>query len=292
MVSGIGPAATLSKFNIPVIADRPGVGQNMTDHIFASPSYRVNVPTFTRLANNILTILWEFTTNYIPFKRGVLTDPICSYLGWDRVKPEQVPAAAAADLASFPPSWPHIEYMSAPGYIGNFANLLTIQPKDGYQYASILAALVAPLSRGSVSLQSADMSTPPIIDPNWLTHPTDQAAMIAAYRRVRAAFTSTAMAPVLAGKKEYFPGPDVVTDEEILATLKSTIMTVWHAACTCRMGRADDPTAVVDNKAGVIGVQGLRVVDASAFALLPPGHPTSVVYALAEKIADDIKAGL
>jgi choline dehydrogenase-like flavoprotein len=57
------------------------------------------------------------------------------------------------------------------------------------------------------------------------------------------------------------------------------------------MGRTDDPTAVVDNKARVIGVQGLRVVDASSFALLPPGHPQSVVYALAEKIADDIKSG-
>ena len=68
-------------------------------------------------------------------------------------------------------------------------------------------------------------------------------------------------------------------------------MCVWHAAVSCRMGRRDDPTAVVDNKAKVIGVNRLRVVDASSFALLPPGHPQSVVYAFAEKIAADILAG-
>jgi choline dehydrogenase-like flavoprotein len=292
MVSGVGPAAELQKFNIPVIADRPGVGQNMTDHVFVSPSYRVNVQTFTRYANNILLILWEFTTNFIPFAQGVLTDPVASYLGWERVpqsliKSEQV----AADLASFPSSWPHLEYISAPGYIGGFGNLLKDQPKDGYQYASILAAVVSPMSRGSVSLKSADAKHLPIIDPNWLTHPTDQAIAIAGYRRVRQAFQSDALAPVLAEKNEFFPGADVDTDEEILKTIQDTLMTVWHASCTCRMGRTDDPTAVVDNKARVIGVQGLRVVDASSFALLPPGHPQSVVYALAEKIADDIKSG-
>jgi choline dehydrogenase-like flavoprotein len=64
----------------------------------------------------------------------------------------------------------------------------------------------------------------------------------------------------------------------------------WHAACTCRTGRANDSLAMVDSKARVIGVNGLRVVDASAFALLPPGHPVSTVYGLAEKISADIIA--
>ena len=65
----------------------------------------------------------------------------------------------------------------------------------------------------------------------------------------------------------------------------------WHASCTCKMGRLDDPLGVVDSHAKVIGVNNLRVVDASAFPLLPPGHPQSVVYALAEKIAADILSG-
>lgn len=100
------------------------------------------------------------------------------------------------------------------------------------------------------------------------------------------------MKPVLVGNTEYFPGPSVQTDQQILQVIRDTVQTVWHAACTCKMGKASDPTAVVDSKARVFGVTGLRVVDASAFALLPPGHPQSTVYVLAEKIAADILAGI
>ncbi|EJT46954.1 GMC oxidoreductase [Trichosporon asahii var. asahii CBS 2479] len=292
MVSGVGPAAQLQRLGIQVIADRPGVGQNLTDHVYVTPSYRVNVETYTKLANNLLYIVWEYLTNFVPFKRGVLTDPLATYLGWERVPANLVPSAQVqSDLNKFPSSWPHLEYMSAPGFIGDFSNLLTNQPKDGYQYASILAAVVAPLSRGTVSISSTDTNVAPLIDPAWLTHPTDQAVAIAGYKRVRQAFNSDGMAGLLADKNEYFPGSAVATDDQILATIRKTVMTVWHASCTCRMGRTDDPTAVVDNHARVIGVSGLRVVDASAFALLPPGHPQSVVYALAEKIAADIKSG-
>lgn len=291
MVSGVGPAATLDKFNIPIIADRPGVGQNLTDHVFASPSYRVNVQTYTKLGNSIAYILWEFATNFLLKAGGVLTDPVCSYIGWEKLPVHLLSDETRSQLSQFPSTWPHIEYISAPGYIGDFSNLLTNQPKDGYQYASILAALVSPLSRGTVTITSSSTSDLPVIDPNWLSHPVDQAVMVAAYKRVRAAFASKAMAPILADPVEYYPGPDVHTDEQILDTIRKDVMTVWHAACTCRMGRVDDPTAVVDNKARVIGVNNLRVVDASAFALLPPGHPTSTIYALAEKIADDIKSG-
>lgn len=90
---------------------------------------------------------------------------------------------------------------------------------------------------------------------------------------------------------EYFPGNAVQTDAQILNTIRDTVQTVWHASCTCRMGKSDDNMAVVDSKARVFGVSGLRVVDASSFAILPPGHPQSTVYALAEKIAADILAG-
>jgi len=65
---------------------------------------------------------------------------------------------------------------------------------------------------------------------------------------------------------------------------------VWHAACTCRMGKEEDPNAVVDSKARVFGIKGLRVVNASSFAFLSPGHPQSTIYALAEKISEDILA--
>ena len=123
-----------------------------------------------------------------------------------------------------------------------------------------------------------------------LLDPVDQEVAVAVYKRVRDAFASKYMQQIVIGD-EYFPGPTVQSDADILNTIRNTVQTVWHASVTCRMGRADDPNAVVDSRARVIGVTGLRVVDASSFALLPPGHPQSTIYMLAEKIADDIKSG-
>ena len=99
------------------------------------------------------------------------------------------------------------------------------------------------------------------------------------------------MQPILIGN-ETAPGPLAPTnsDEELNEYIRNNLFMNWHAASTCRMGRANDSVAVVDPKARVIGVNGLRVVDASAFALLPPGHPVSTVYGLAEKISADIIA--
>ncbi|CZT52318.1 probable choline dehydrogenase [Rhynchosporium secalis] len=294
MLSGIGPAASLQKFGIKVLSDLRGVGQNMWDHVFFGPSSRVNVQTFTRLANDPTYILSQFATDYTVKKEGPLTNPVCDYLGWEKVPLElrsNFSPATRLDLAKFPSDWPEIEYLSAPGYVGDFASLSSKQPKDGFQYATILAAIVAPLSRGTVTLASNSADDLPIIDPKWLTSTADQAVAIAAYKRLRQAFSSNAMSPVLIGG-EYFPGSAVQTDDQILKTIQETLQTVWHAACTCKMGRSSDPDAVVDSQAKVFGVQGLRVVDASSFALLPPGHPQSTVYALAEKIAARILASL
>ncbi|KAF2649264.1 GMC oxidoreductase [Lophiostoma macrostomum CBS 122681] len=291
MVSGIGPAATLQNLGIDVVADRPGVGQGMQDHIFFGPSYRVKVDTLTRLANDPVYLAAQFATDYTLLQQGVFTNPVADYLGWETAPCDLITPSAAEVLSSYPQSWPDIEYLSAPGYIGDFQDLLLQQPKDGYQYATILGAIVKPISRGNVTISSANTSTLPIVNPNWLTDPTDQSVALAIYKRVRAAFASSAMAPVLADPVEYFPGPDVQTDDQILDTIRESLHTVWHASCTCRMGTLEDPDAVVDSKARVIGISGLRVVDASSFALLPPGHPQSTVYALAEKIAQEIKDG-
>ena len=169
-----------------------------------------------------------------------------------------------------------LQYLSGAGYIGNVSNLFTTQPKDGYQYASILGVLIAPTSRGNVTLKSADTSDLPIINPNWLDTAADQEVAISMFKRIRQAFQSNAMAPVVIGQ-EYYPGPEIQSDAEILEYIKDNVMTLWHAASTCKMGTSDDEMAVVDSKARVFGVEGLRVVDASAFPFLPPGHPQSSV---------------
>jgi choline dehydrogenase len=151
--------------------------------------------------------------------------------------------------------------------------------------------LVKPLSRGNISISSANTNDQPLINPNWLTHPTDQAVAIAAYKRARQAWTSPAMSNITIGP-EYWPGTSISSDADVLQLIKQSFGTIFHAAGTCAMGNNTDPNAVVDNHAKVFGVSNLRVVDASAFPFLPPGHPMATVYALAEKIADDIANGL
>jgi choline dehydrogenase len=227
--------------------------------------------------------------------------------GWEKLPAENrqdLTSTALADLAEFPPDWPELEYV-----VGSYS----ISPKlsKSKNYVSIFAALITPLSRGNVSIASSSMTDPPLIDVGWLTNSTDLEVLVQGLKRTRALFESSAVRPVLVGE-EVLPGKDVVTDEQMAEYIRSVITTVYHASCTCKllrvgmfclfagsmlifflflagkMGKSSDPMAVVDSKARVLGVQGLRVVDASAFPLLVPGHPQSTIYALAEKIADDI----
>ncbi|KAE9399059.1 FAD-linked reductase, partial [Gymnopus androsaceus JB14] len=114
----------------------------------------------------------------------------------------------------------------------------------------------------------------PLINPNWLDYPADQAVILAGYKRTREIFASTAVLRGLAGP-EYYPGTQYQTDEELMNIIRDSSVMLWHASATCKMGALDDPLAVVDTHAQVIGVQKLRVVDASSFPILPPGHPQS-----------------
>ncbi|KAH8435094.1 GMC family oxidoreductase [Aspergillus melleus] len=287
MVSGVGPADTLKEHEIEVIANLPGVGQNMWDHPFFGPSYRVNVTTFTKIARDLLYLLGQFL-NTVVTKKGPLTNPIADFLAWEKI-PAKLRSSFSAQvqktLQQFPKDWPEAEYISGAGYIGNFSDLLTTQPQDGSQYASMLGVLVAPTSRGNVTLKSADTADLPLVNPNWLATESDQQVAIAMFKRMREAFQSKAMAPVVIGE-EYYPGNKVSSDEQILDFIRNHVMTLWHPACTCKMGTQNDEMAVLDSQARVYGVSGLRVVDASSFPILPPGHPQSTVYMLAEKIAD------
>lgn len=120
------------------------------------------------------------------------------------------------------------------------------------------------------------MSDLPAINPNWLATKSDQELAIAMFKRIREAFNSNQMSAVIIGD-EFFPGRAVESDSQILHWIRNNIMTLWHPACTCKMGASSDPLAVVDSNAKVYGVGQLRVVDASAFPFLPPGHPQSSV---------------
>jgi choline dehydrogenase len=277
MLSGIGPRSTLEKYSIPVLSNLAGVGQNLWDQIFFNVLRQVNLPTQAQLLQQSTTVLSQFLTD--------ASGPLSSLNGVAAF--EKIPQplrskftrAALTALAQFPTDWPEVEYAAA----------TTVAP-DGSGLGFIVAGLTAPLSRGSVTIASADISTPPVIDMGWLTDPAgaDAQVAVAALKRIRQAFAT--ISEITPGP-ELAPGADVQSDADILAYIQNVCVPFYHAGATCAMGKKGDVNAVVDSQARVFGVEGLRVVDLSAAPFAPPGHPQATVYMLAEKIADVILKG-
>lgn len=292
MVSGIGPCDELSRHGIRCIKDLPGVGKNMQDHPIFGISHRVNVLTASASAND-KTVAASAAEEYLKHGTGPLSIFGPGYYGWEKL-PEpyrsRLSASSLKALSVFPPDWPEVEWLPVGAFNGYNLNKQTADPLDGHNYATVNTALVAPLSRGTVSLAGPDMNTPPVIDPAWFTHPADMDLAIQAFKRQRQAWAELVKLGV-ADPDEAFPGSNITTDAEIRDIIVRSMTTVYHASCTSKMGRRDDQMAVLDSAARVYGVQGLRVVDASSFPHLPPGHPQSLVYALAEKIAEDVLEG-
>ncbi|GAB1725045.1 hypothetical protein NU195Hw_g6767t1 [Hortaea werneckii] len=285
MVSGIGPAETLRENSIDVVADRPGVGQNLWDHLFFGPAYEVNTVTHSWLANPEYAA--QAANEYITNHTGILTNVGGDLIAFEKLPNGTISNATRMDLDdTFGSDWPDIELLSLDAYTGTLNDFLGGAP-DMKNYTAMCVALVAPFSRGNVSISSNDTAVHPLVNPNWLTDTRDQEVAIAGFKRARALFEAPGVQPVLVGSEAY-PGQNVSSDDEILSMLRASSDTIHHAAGTCRMGKPSDSMAVLDSHARVMGVHGLRVVDASAFPLLPPGHPQSTVYALAEKIAADI----
>ncbi|KAL8784755.1 MAG: hypothetical protein Q9213_003786 [Squamulea squamosa] len=288
MVSGVGPAATLQQYGIPVVANRPGVGQNMEDHIYFGQSYRVNAPTFSAFSDPAFAA--QAAKDFNERAAGLYTNPTTDVLAWEKVPPQlrsTFPNSTIASLATFPADLPELEYLSVGAYLGYQENIATGDPNDGYNYASLAVSIVAPLSRGNLTIASADAAIPVVINPNWLTDRADVDVAIAGFKRVRAFWQTPSMQQFKIGD-EAFPGLQVQSDAQIEDIIKKSMNTIFHAACTCAMGRVNDTIAVVDTQGRVFGVKRLRVVDARSFPLLPPGHPQATVYALAEKIACDV----
>ena len=290
MVSGIGPQATLQKYGIQVIKDLAGVGQNMWDHVLFGANRRVNVLTASASLNNPV-IAAKAVAQFRANGSGSLAAFGAGYYGWEKIPPpyrSNLSSTALAALATFPSDWPELEWLPISAYLGYQTNRQTEDPRDGYNYATINPGIIAPLSRGNVTIASADMTDPPILNPNWLSDPTDQELAVESFKRSREIWSVLERYNVTVGTDEYLPGLNVTSDADILTYISKSFMTIYHAAATCKMGRANDTMAVIDGRARVYGTQNLRVVDASSFPFLPPGHPQATIYALAEKIAADI----
>ncbi|KKK22281.1 hypothetical protein AOCH_000141 [Aspergillus ochraceoroseus] len=282
MVSGIGPKATLEKLDIPVLSDLEGVGKNMQDTIILGPTNPVKVESHSQLMGSKETLprsIFEYNT----FRTGLLTNPGQDYFAFEKHQPGSLSAKTATDIEkAFPADWPTFSYIALDD---------TFVPQyDGKNYFSMSAALMTTFSRGTVTINTTNTANNPVVDPRWLDDPRDKEMAVAAFRRCREIVASETMQEVIDGT-ELLPGFQYQTDEEILNYIAETSDAYYAGVGTCAMGKPDDPKTVIDSKAQVLGVQGLRVVDASSFPFAIDGQPMGTVYALAEKIAADILTG-
>ena len=231
------------------------------------------------------------TADYIANRTGILTNcggdvlgqtissgpglQLTFWVGFARLPDGSISNATRVALDAFSSDWPDFEHLFLDGYFG-YANDSSGAPTDGRNYVSSSTALTNPFSRGNVTIRSDDTSVHPVVSPNWLLDPRDQEVALAAFKQARAVFTTNSTEDIVIGD-EVFPGLNVSSDAQVLNLIQQSAAASYHASATCAMGMPNDPMAVIDSKARVYGVQGLRVVDASAFPFLPPGHPSSTI---------------
>lgn len=254
-VSGVGPADLLRQHNIPVVADRPGVGQNLNDHVFFGIAYRVNVLSAAAMqygdfASKAIALFNEDGT-------GPLASPGGDFAAYEKL-PQDIRAKFSPDtlneLAQVPDDWPEMQYLTLPTFVGTFESASAGAPHDGFQYGTLLATLIAPSSQGNISISSPRMSDHPLINPNWMTTKRDIELVIGGFKRLRQILESPVMGNVTIGP-EYYPGAEVQTDSEIHEQIKKSFNTMYHASSSCKMGKRSDPYAVVDSHARVYGVK-------------------------------------
>jgi choline dehydrogenase len=218
--------------------------------------------------------------------KGPLTAPVGLSYGFEKIPTDVLTAINATKLASERPNQAHIEYYYETKYYPNIPSPYYHSYEYNTSYISLTAGLLAPLSKGSVSVLSNSLSDAPEIDLKYYTDPEDQAAAIYAFKNLRKILARFATYNYTIGPNdgEVNPGPVVQTDEQILDYIRETAVPVWHASGTCAM-LPKEKGGVVDERLRVYGVEGLRVVDASVFPVIPDQHTQGPVYMVAEKAA-------
>ncbi|KMM83252.1 choline dehydrogenase [Pseudomonas taetrolens] len=271
MVSGIGPASQLQALGIALVADLPGVGENLQDHVSAPLCWRLKTgvrgmnSTFRglKLAGSVL--------RYLTSRAGPMVSPPAEFGCYLKSDPE----LAYNDIQVFG--------LPMTGQTDDSSSDKAPQP-DSFEGMTLGPFQGRPFSRGHVRLKSRDMEQHPAITMNYLHDPRDRRALIWSLRWLR----DLAKQPALVGliDAEIRPGPQVQTDEQWLAWMEPLLTTAYHPVGTCRMGHADDPMAVCTPDLRVRGVQGLRVIDASVMPNLICGNTNATSVVIGDKGAD------
>ncbi|RVB77888.1 MULTISPECIES: choline dehydrogenase [unclassified Mesorhizobium] len=266
MLSGIGPAEHLREYGIPVVADRPGVGRNLQDHM---ELYIQQESTQPITLNSVLN----------PFSKAMIGAQWLFFKSGLGATNHFEAAAFVRSRAGV--DYPDIQYHFIPAavrYDGKAA-----AKAHGFQ------AHVGPMrskSRGSVTLRSPDPRSKPVIRFNYMSHPDDWTEFRHCVRLTREIFGQSAFD--LYRGEELSPGSHVQSDDDLDAFIRDHAESAYHPCGTCKMGRADDPMSVVDPECRVIGVEGLRVADSSIFPRVTNGNLNAPSIMTGEKAADHI----
>ena len=265
-ISGIGPAAHLQAIGVPVLHDLPGVGANLNDHYVVRITHRVrNAVTINQLARGAR--LAREVVKFATLGNGALTFGVTSAMVFCRSRE----GLAAPDL--------QLLFTPASYAQGVFRQL---EREPGM---TVAVCPVRPDSRGTIMAQSPDPFTYPAIRPNYLSAASDLRVLIAGIGHTRRIFAQAAMAPYTV--EETLPGPGVTTDDQFGEFARNAGTNVFHPVGTCKMGT--DPMAVVDPRLRVIGLSGLRVIDASVMPAVTTGNTNAPTIMIGEKGAAMIK---
>ena len=266
LLSGIGAADQLKAHGIPVVADRPGVGANLQDHMEIYMQFASKLPVtlykyWNLWGKAIIGAQWLFTGKGLGASNQFES---CAFIRSDK----------GVD-------YPDIQYHFLPiavRYDGKVA-------AEGHGFQAHVGPMRSK-SRGSVTLRSADPKDHPKILFNYMSHPDDWRDFRKCVRLTREIFGQKAFAPFV--KHEIQPGTRYETDDEIDSFIREHAESAYHPCGTARMGRRDDPLAVVDPECRVIGVEGLRVADSSIFPRVTNGNLNAPSIMTGEKAADHI----
>jgi choline dehydrogenase-like flavoprotein len=262
-LSGVGPAEWLGELGIDTVIDKPGVGRNLQDHLQQRAIYKVaNAKTLNTMYHSLLGKA-AMGLEYALFRRGPLT-MAPSQLGlFTRSDPDQ-------DRAN-------IQFHVQPLSLDKFGD-----PLHTFPAITVAACNLRPTSRGTIRIRSTDARDKPRIAPNYLDTEQDRQVAADAIRVTRRLMAQPALARY--EPAEYLPGPEIGDDAASLAQAAGDIgTTIFHPVGTAKMGTADDPAAVVDARLRVIGLEGLRVIDASVMPTITSGNTNTPTAMIAEK---------
>jgi len=269
-LSGIGPGGELNAFGIPVVLDKPGVGENLQDHLQLRLIYQVSgVKTLNAMYRSLFGRV-QMGLDYALFRRGPLT-----------MAPSQLGLFTRSDNAR---ERANIQFHVQPLSLEKFGDPL-------HQFPAFTASVcnLQPTSRGYVRLRSRDAAQNPVIKPNYLLTDEDRRVAADSIRVARKIVSQPALAPYK--PLEYLPGAAVGNDDAALIKAAGDIgTTIFHPVGTAKMGRETDRMAVVDERLRVIGIEGLRVVDASVMPTITSGNTNAPTMMIAEKGAAMIRA--